>query len=244
MGKIPSALGVFPWRRIRKSLPLQHQTTKKMTTMKKLYANIAFMSLLLITAFSLTSCEIDRDENVGYYLQGHWFGDLDMYYDGIPARGSDIIFYPEGWGYRKGTGTQIDYYGRYGNTQVRHDFSYYVENEVIYLRFYGEPDLDCTISRYGLNADNFWGTIDGRYSSTDFRLRNYDRYWESEGYYDYDYDYDRRYYGGYYTKQAIQLDAFDALDSDSVNAPATRAAVSQDTVAVQPKATRGVNHGK
>ena len=198
--------------------------------MKTMYANIARMSLLLITAFCLTSCEIDRDENVGYYLQGHWFGDLDMYYDGVPARGSDIIFYPEGWGYRKGTGTQIDYYGRYGNTQIRHDFSYYIENEVIYLTFYGEPDLDCRISRYGLNADNFWGTIDGINSSTEFRLRNYDRYWESEGYYDYDYDYDRRYYGGYYTKQAINLDA-----------PATRAEETQDTVAVQPKASRGVN---
>ena len=222
--------------------------------MKKLYSNIALMSLLLFTGLCLTSCEIDEDQNVGYYLQGHWFGDLDMYYDGVPARGSDIIFYPEGYGYRQGTGTQIDYYGRYGYTQIRHDFRYYVENGVIYLTFFDEPELDCSISRYGLKADNFWGRIDGSDSSTDFRLRNYDRYWESEGYYAYDYDYDRRYYGGYYTKQSLDLDldslAPDSLSPDTLNTvplntrATTRSAASQDTISSQPKATRGVNQGK
>ncbi|MBR1801135.1 MAG: hypothetical protein IJ767_06540 [Bacteroidaceae bacterium] len=209
--------------------------------MKKLYSTIALMSLLLFTGLCLTSCVIDEDQNVGYTLQGHWFGDLDMYYDGVPARGSDIIFYPEGYGYRKGTGTQIDYYGRYGYTQIRHDFSYYVENGVIYLTFYDEPDLDCSISRYGLNADNFWGRIDGRYSSTDFRLRNYDRYWESEGYYAYDYDYDHRYYGGYYTKQALDIDTLNSFAATRAAAPQD-SATPQDTISSQPKGTRGVNN--
>ena len=203
------------------------KTVKTMTTMKNFYSNIALMSVMLIASFGFTSCNYDEDNHVGYQLQGHWFGDLNMYYDGIPARGSDIIFYPEGWGYRQGTGTQIDYYGRYGYTQVRHDFRYHVTNEIIYLTFYDEPDLDCTISRYGLNSENFWGRIDGRYSSTDFTLRNYDRYWDKYGYSNYDYDYDRRYYDTYYYTRTIV-------------APSTHDAMS-DTLNAQPKATRGVN---
>lgn len=194
--------------------------------MKTFYSTIALMSMMLIASLGFTSCDYLEDDNVGYKLQGHWFGDLNMYYDGIPARGSDIIFYPEGWDYRQGRGTQIDYYGRYGNTQVRHEFSYRINNEIIYLTFYDEPSLDCMIRDYGLNSDNFWGRLEGRYSSTDFSLRNYERYWKSDGYYGYDYDYDRRYYGGYYTRSAAMPDTLDA---------------QSDTLTAQPKATRGVN---
>lgn len=197
--------------------------------MKKWYFNIALVSLVLFMGFSFTSCEMDPDDNIGYDLRGHWFGDLDMYYDGIPARGSDIIFYPEGYGYHRGTGTQIDYYGRYGRERIIHDFSYQINRGVIYLTFYDEPELDCTISDYGLNAYKFWGRIDGRYSSTNFSLRNYDSDWDRYGYDGYDYDYDRRYYGGYYTKQEIDLEDL-----------STRTAEPDSTLS-KPKATRGVN---
>ncbi len=207
--------------------------------MKHLYSYITILSMMLICGIGLTSCEDIEDEGVGYQLQGHWFGDLDMYYDGIPARGSDIIFYPQGWGYTRGTGTQIDYYGRYGYTQVRHDFSYYVENGIIYFTFYDEPDLDCTISNYGLNTEYFWGRIDGRYSSTDFRLKNYDRYWSSDGYGYPDYTYDELYYSDYYhtpyyyTKGEQHADLW--TDSIAVDSSSTQ----QETT--RPKATRGVN---
>lgn len=207
--------------------------------MKRFYTHLFPLSIALLTLTLFTSC-MDSDDNIGYDLQGHWFGDLDMWYDGIPARGSDIIFYPEGWGYSSGTGTQTDYYGRYGNTTVSHRFSYRITNGVIRLSFYGEPGLDCEISNYNLSHTHFWGRINGRHSSTNFDLRNYDREWNTYGYSSYDYDYDRRWYGSYYAKEQGATDASWEAES-TLGAPTADSLRHETRSGVQPKAMRGVN---
>ncbi len=148
--------------------------------MKTLYKNISIISLLIMMAMGFNSCT--RDEVVGMNINGHWFGDMDMYnaYTGERARGSEIEFCGA-WSNTRGTGYQIDYYN-YARP-VRNDFDWEVINGVIYLRFVSDPDLDCTICDYNLGSYYFNGYIDNYDgSSTYFNLRSYNYYWNEYGY--------------------------------------------------------------
>lgn len=136
--------------------------------------------LLVLAALSgLTGCK--EDQKIGYKVQGHWFGDLDMWLGNEKARGSEIEFTPDGWGYRSGVGLETDYY-RYGFMQ--HEFEYTIENGVIYMLF-DDPALDCAIADYRLTSRYFSGYIADYFSlvnRTYFTLKNYDIYWNSDGY--------------------------------------------------------------
>ena len=70
--------------------------------------------MLLTATITLTSC-FDEDQEIGNAVSGHWFGDMDMYYNGERARGTEIEFY-SGWGYDRGRGVQIDYYAYHAET--------------------------------------------------------------------------------------------------------------------------------
>lgn len=153
----------------------------------KAIKNIMTGLVLMISAMSLVSCEPDFDSDRGYMLSGKWFGDVGMYIDGRPARGSVLEFIPTG-NYTSGYGTEIDYYGRYGVQTVYHDFEWYVADGVIVLLF-DNPDLDCKIWDYSLSDSYFTGYMDGAYSETRFRLQSYGKYWNINGYGGYDYGY-------------------------------------------------------
>jgi len=155
--------------------------------MKTLYKNIWMLSALLIMSVSFSSC-MDEDERIGYTISGHWFGDMDMYYNGEPSRGSELEFYNTGWGYNRGSGVEIDYYAYHAITSY---FNWEVKNSVLYLTF-DDPSLDCAIVDYTLGYDYFRGYIADYYTLenlTYFSLRNYDRYWEQYGYGGYEYYY-------------------------------------------------------
>lgn len=154
--------------------------------MKTFTKNIWMLSLLLMTSVALTSC-MDDDDRIGYNISGHWFGDMDMYFDGERARGSELEF-RTGWGYDHGTGVEIDYYLYHAVTSY---FDWKVRNGILYFTF-DDPKLDCAIVDYTLGPDYFRGYIADSYTlenQTYFSLRNYDRYWEQYGYGDYDYYY-------------------------------------------------------
>lgn len=144
--------------------------------------------LVMAMALTLVSCGPDWDSDRGYMLSGKWFGDVGMYIDGRPARGSVLEFIPTG-NYTTGYGTEIDYYGRYGVQTVYHEFDWYIADGVIVMLF-DNPDLDCKIWDYSLSDSYFTGYMDGAYSETRFRLQSYGKYWYTNGYGGYDYGYD------------------------------------------------------
>ena len=163
--------------------------------MKHFYKNFWALGLMLAALFSFSSC-MDDDDHIGYDVSGHWFGDMDMYYNGEKALGTEIEFYNASWGYDRGTGVEIDYYRAHAETTY---FNWRVSNRVIYLTF-DNPDLDCAIVDYTLSYDYFRGYIADYYTlenQTYFNLRNYDRYWDNYGYSGYYNGYD---YYDYYVK--------------------------------------------
>ncbi len=166
------------------------------------------LAILFSASVTLTSC-LDEDDEIGNAISGHWFGDMDMYYDGEPARSSEIEFYT-GWGYDHGKGVQVDYYARHAVTT---HFTWKVRNRVLYLTF-EDPALDCAIVDYRLSYDYFSGYIADYYTlenMTHFNLRNYDRYWDSYGYGYYD-----GYYDGYYYVKGTRA-AADSVDVSSAS---------------------------
>ena len=165
--------------------------------MKTFNNKLWMLAILLCSTFAFTSC-MDEDDEIGYTISGHWFGDMDMYYNGERSVGSEIEFYSN-YGYDRGTGVEIDYYRYHAVTTY---FNWQVRNRVLYLT-YEDPALDCAIVDYRLSYDYFSGYIadfNTLENLTSFRLRNYDRYWDAYGYGGYDY-YGYDYYD-YYVKGA------------------------------------------
>ena len=180
--------------------------------MKKFY-NIWLYVILLMAAFSFTSC-MDEDDEIGATISGHWFGDMDMYYNGERSVGSEIEFYSN-YSYDRGTGVEIDYYRNHAVTTY---FNWQVRNRVLYLTF-EDPSLDCAIVDYRLSYDYFSGYIADYYTLENispFRLRNYDRYWDSYGYSSYYEYYD---YYGYYVKGQTRAagDSISTASSDNAD---------------------------
>lgn len=182
--------------------------------MKTFYTNLQkllwTLAILLAATVTLTSC-LDEDQEIGNAVSGHWFGDMDMYYDGEAAKGSEIEFYT-GWGFDHGRGVEIDYYARHAVTT---HFDWEVRDRILFLTF-EDPALDCAIVDYRLSYDYFKGYIADYYTLENqmhFSLRNYDRYWDRYGYGYYD-----SYYGyyDYYVKSTRA--AADSTDVDSVSA--------------------------
>jgi len=172
--------------------------------MKYFYNKIWMMSLVLVALFGFSSC-MDDDDRIGFDIQGHWFGDMDMYddYTGERARGSEIEF-KTGWGYDHGTGVEVDYYSYHAVTNY---FDWRVRNRILYLTF-DDPNLDCAIVDYRLTRDYFRGYI-ADYNTlenlTYFSLRNYDHEWDEYGY---------GYYDDYYVK-ATRAATADSLAADT-----------------------------
>lgn len=178
------------------------------------YNKIHLAAVLLVALCCVTSCS--EDDRIGYEVSGHWFGDMDMYFDGERARGSEIEFKSNGWGYDRGTGVEIDYYRFHTVTNY---FNWRVSNRVIYFTF-DDPALDCAIVDYSLSYDYFRGYI-ADYNTlenlTYFNLRNYERYWNNYGYS----------YSGYYVKGTRTANDSTAistltLDNQSEHVPGSR----------------------
>lgn len=154
--------------------------------MKTLTKNLWMMAAMFcLTAVLTTSC-LDEDERVGSDISGHWFGDMDMYFNGERAIGSEIQFTTTGWGFTKGYGWEIDYYdGLYFTGKVKHNFNWYVGKDLIIHLNFDDPALDCAIVDYSLTAYTFKGFIadpDTYQNLTSFYLRSYDEYWDEYGY--------------------------------------------------------------
>lgn len=160
-------------------------------------------------------CEEDDDYR-GYMLSGRWFGELGMMVDGQPAIGSDLEFVPDDYGgYSEGYGYERDYYYDPWNrvNLIEHYFDWSVWDGIIYL-YFDDPGLDCSIRDYRLSSDYFEGYMDGTYSSTRFKLRNYERYWEDYGYWGSYYSYRS---GGRHADTPIQGETPECTRTVNVN---------------------------
>lgn len=192
--------------------------------MKTIYNKLWMLALLMATNLSFTACT-DEDDEIGYQITGHWFGDMDMYYYNEKAMGSELQFEHNGWGLDNGTGYEVDYYRR---GTITNYFNWRVINRVLYLTF-ENPELDCMIINYVLTYDYFRGYLSSPHTGEPicyFSLYNYDREWDRYGYEEYRYPY------GYYAKeQAAQTDS---LWNDSP----TRSA---DSTTYGSRGIRGIN---
>ncbi|MBO4906906.1 MAG: hypothetical protein J5486_07730 [Bacteroidaceae bacterium] len=180
------------------------------------------IAIMFIALGAFTSC--DEDEMTGYTLvNGHWFGDLDMYDNyGEKAHGSEITFTPmNGYTNRYGTGIEVDYFSR---GTIEHYFTWEIIDGVIQLEFADNHNLDCIIRDYDIRSYRFrgyiipWDSWTGEIfedDATRFDLYDYDYYWGSRGY--------GNYYDGYgYVKADVTNgDAFwgeGSADSTATNA--------------------------
>ncbi len=147
--------------------------------------------LLLGTMLWFSSCDpywhlggrYDGDSDRGYTLSGRWFGDLGVYVDGQPARGTVLEFVPDDGTYLYGYGRETDYYYNWAGylEALEYTFDWEVRDRSIYM-YFRNPDLNCRISNYRLSPSYFEGYIDNYGTSTRFYLRNYDLYWPDYGY--------------------------------------------------------------
>lgn len=161
--------------------------------------------ILMMAAFSFSSCIDPEDEYQSMALSGEWRGDFGMYYDYIDARGrrytfdsynSYLTFIPAYSHANYGRGTQVDYYD-YGPYEYQYyKFNWSIENGNIYLSYDYDHQLDTRISNYRMTNDYFSGTFSS--SGTQFRLYkvadyyNWTPYVNVYGYgnrYDWDYGY-------------------------------------------------------
>lgn len=151
-----------------------------MKTMKK---NFWMLGMMFVTLFGFTSCEYELAQAIGYEVSGRWFGDMDMYINGTKCYDSEIEFMPQGWGYRKGRGVEVDHLWSY---HITHYFDYEILNGAIYL-YFDDPELDCVIRDYRIDDQYFTGYMDGAYDCSKFRLKNYEHFRNEWGYNDYFY---------------------------------------------------------
>ena len=161
--------------------------------MKLLYKNLWMVGILCTSLFCLNSC-MDEDDDIADTIMGHWFGDMGMdYNDGRyieAAYVTEIQFTSDWkWGFNHGDGIQKDYYR---NHTEYNRFHWEVHDRIVYLTYNSNPELDCAIVDYRLNYEYFSGYLVPYYNGVfyyedevRFSLQNYDRYWNSEDYYDY-----------------------------------------------------------
>ena len=195
--------------------------------------NLWMLGMMFVTLFSLTSCEYELEQAVGYDVSGHWYGDLDMWIDGRKCTSSEIEFMPQGWGYRKGRGVQIDHLYSY---HVSNYFNYEIVGSSIYL-YFEDSSLDCVIRDYRISESYFTGYMDGVYESTRFNLKNYEHYYS---------EYGSGFYGYYYAREDMGWDMTDSIASDSIASDSiTSDSLNiESTISETPRLTRGVNMKK
>lgn len=186
--------------------------------------NFWMLAMMFVTLFGFTSCEFELEQTVGFEVSGHWYGDLDMYINGTKCYNSEIEFMPQGWGYSKGRGVEVDYLWSY---RVTHYFDYEIIGGTIYM-YFDDPELDCAIRDYRINDDYFTGYMDGKYESTKFRLKNYEHFWSDYGY-----------NGYYYTRENTMDDVW----NDSIEI-ATDSIATDSISTEEPRCSRGINTKK
>ena len=117
-----------------------------------------------------------EDTNQSMVLSGEWRGDFGMYYTYVD-RGraytfdcydSYIRFIPDHAYANYGVGTQVDYY-EYGPYEYQYyNFTWSINNGVIYLSYDYDHTLDARISNYHMTNDYLTGTFPA--SNSSFRL--------------------------------------------------------------------------
>ena len=165
---------------------------------RTLLGNICIMMVALL---GMSSCNVvwnmdeDMDVHQSIKFAGQWTGDFGMYYNyrhngrlyTFDSYDTDIVFYPEYDGATYGYGKQVDYYERGPYTHIYNRFDWEIRNGVIYLEYYSDPSLDCTIYDYKMTPDRFQGRFGS--SSDRFYLTKIADYYDWTVYMDYCYYY-------------------------------------------------------
>lgn len=163
-----------------------------------------FSAIIIACACIFTSCiNIDsEDTNQSMVLSGEWQGDFGMCYTYV-ERGrtytfdsydTHIRFIPDHAYARYGVGTQVDYY-EYGPYEYQYyNFTWSVNNGVIYLNYDYDHALDTRIRNYHMSNNYFEGIFST--TNTSFRLYKMVDYYSWTPYVN-TYGYGSRYDWGY-----------------------------------------------
>lgn len=160
-------------------------------TMLKNIVLSAFASLCLTSCNLIWQIDEDIDVHKSIKFAGQWTGDFGMYYyyryQGytytFDSYDTDIVFYPEHDGATYGWGKQVDYYEEGPYTYIYNSFDWEIRHGVIYLRYYSDISLDCSIHDYEMTTETFRGRFDG--STTRFCLSKIADYYDWTAYVDY-----------------------------------------------------------
>lgn len=144
--------------------------------MKKLVYAFAMM----ITLFTLTSCE---DERIANTLEGTWSGNMyiSSRYNGrvYDATYSEVTFLKDPYAYSSGAGYWVDYYSDAPWDYIANHIEWTVDFGTIKVYFV-EEDTHVTIRDYHLDNLYFYGTINDSGRPVDFRLEHVSgRNWSS-----------------------------------------------------------------
>ena len=132
--------------------------------MKK-FTSILTMVLLAALPMVFTSCEQD-DDDIAFTMDGVWYGQVASEYFtyryGRTMDYTDVMFefWHDRYDYARGTGREVDYYGR-GYGEVIY-FDYEVRGGLIYL--YYQDGTEVCISNYRLFGDEFRGDFYDNYN--------------------------------------------------------------------------------
>lgn len=196
--------------------------------MKTKYYFLTLM-LALFAGTSLTSCDIwdDEDYDQAKALSGQWQGDFGMNYNytyggrtyTFDSYDTDVVFYPDYNGARKGWGKQVDFY-EYGPYEyIYHKFDWRIVDGIVQLRYPDDPRMNTDIYDYHMTNDRFTGYFDD--SNDQFcliKIRDYydwTPYVNSYGYRDRNNWYSS--YGRYYAKKRnnAETDTLSAITPDT-----------------------------
>lgn len=182
--------------------------------------NTLLLGLTLVTSLTLTSCEVDfyepyyppttggMDRDQSMALSGQWTGDFGMFYTyqvggrtmTFDSYDSDVVFYPEYNGARRGWGKEVDFYETGPYEYIYHELRWEIRDGILYLTYPSDPDMDCWIRDYRMTNDYFTGYFGN--STQQFRLRKLADHYDWTPYVDTESYGDRRdwYSGPYYMK--------------------------------------------
>lgn len=151
-------------------------------------SKVILSMLTIILSLWLISC--DDDKEMAINLSGEWRGDFASYYTSENRQGDErfiyadetyIKFVPDYPFATHGYGIEIDYYDRGQFEYIYHRFDWEVDDEILYLTYRHDGELDAAIDDYRLKVYEFYGHKGGEHFHLD-KISDDDFYWDD--YYD------------------------------------------------------------
>lgn len=208
--------------------------------MKQAYTKLLTFAIILASAFSLQSC-MDRDTEKSIVLSGEWRGDFGMNYTEeyrghlytYASYDTYLTFTPD-YGYAThGYGTQVDYYAYGPYEYMYYQFDWEIRNDLIYLSYRGNHQLDACICQYRITDNRFSGIF--QETGTTFSLNKLVDYYDWTPY---------RYETGYYSRPGWTYPMYERTRSEAADSTQAQSDTTPIAVAHFDEEHKIVSWGK